>query len=324
MANTTRLQIPQEVSNFYDRTLLLRVVPRFVHMRWAQFRDIPRKSGSGTIKFRRYSNLAAATTPLSEGITPPGSQLAVTDITATVSQYGDFITGTDVLEYESEDAILTETASILGDQASDTMDILTRDILAAGTNVFYGGTATSTITVTNTDLIDAVVIKKVIRLMKNNKARKMLEMLNPTTGIGTTPINSSYIAVVHPNTTFDLKSLTSTGFIPVEKYASQKNVMDGEVGAMDEVRFVESTNAKVLVGAGAGGIDVYVTLVLADQAYGVTKVNGESLRNIVKALGSGNTSDPLEQRWTSGWKTTFVAKILNDAFLVRIEHAVSS
>lgn len=323
MANiTTRANIPREVSNYYDRTLLLRVVPRFIHLRWAQLKDIPRNGGTNTIKFRRYSNLAPALTPLTEGVTPTGSRLSVTDIIATVSQYGDYITGSDVVEYETEDPILTETANILGDQASDTLDELTRDILVAGTNVFYAGTATSRGTVASTDLIDATLIKKVVRLMKNNKARKMLEMLDATTGISTTPINSCYIALVHPNTTFGLKAVT--GFIPVEKYSSQKNVMDGEVGAIDEVRFVESTNCKVFPGAGAGGIDVYATLVIADQAYGATRISGEGLKNIVKALGSGGTSDPLDQRWTSGWKSTFVAEILNDAFLVRIEHAVSA
>ena len=324
MAVTTRSQIPREVSNYYDRTLLLRVVPRFIHLRWAQMRDIPRNGGTNTIKFRRYSNLAPAMTPLTEGVTPAGSQLSVTDITATVSQYGDYITGSDVVQYETEDPILTETASILGDQASDTLDELTRDILVAGTNVFYAGTAVSRVTVASTDLIDATVIKKVVRLMKNNKARKMLEMLDATTGISTTPINSCYIALVHPNTTFGLKALTATGFIPVEKYASQKNVMDGEIGAIDEVRFVESTNCKIFAGAGAGGIDVYATIVLADQAYGATRITGEGLKNIVHPLGSAGTADALDQRWTSGWKSTFVAKILNDAFLVRIEHAVSA
>jgi N4-gp56 family major capsid protein len=286
-------------------------------------RDIPRNGGTNTIKFRRYSNLAPATVPLQEGITPPGKQLSVTDITATVSQYGDYITGSDVVQYETEDPILTETASILGDQASDTLDELTRDILAGGTNVFWGGTATSTGTVTTTDLIDATVIKKVVRLMKNNKARKMLEMLDATTGISTTPINSCFVALVHPNTTYDLKNLGTSGFIPVEKYASQKNVMDGEIGALDEVRFVESTNCKIFTGQGFGGIDVYCTLVLADQAYGATRITGEGLQNIVHPLGSAGTADALDQRWTSGWKSTFVAKILNDAFVCRIEHAVS-
>lgn len=323
MANTTRTQIPAEVNVFYDKTLLMRAVPAFIYGRWAQVRNIPRKAGTSTIKFRRYGNLAAATTALSEGITPVGSQLSVTDITATVAQYGDFITITDVLDYESEDPILMETAEILGDQLADTIDQLTRDVICAGTSVYYAGTGhTSRVQVAAGELITDTLIKKSVRLLKNNKARKIARMINAETGINTTPINAAYIGLVHPNTTYDLKSVT--GWVPVEKYASTKKAMDDEVGAVDEVRFVESPNAKVFTGLGAAGIDVYGTVIFGAEAYGTTAVNGEAVKNIVKPLGSAGTADPLEQRATSGWKITFVAKILNNDFIVRLEHAVSA
>lgn len=323
MAATTTTTIPAEVNNFYDRTLLFRAVPLFVHTRWAQVRDIPRKAGTTTIKFRRYGNLTAATTALSEGITPAGSQLSVTDITATVLQYGDYVTITDVLDYSSQDPVLMEAAEILGDQMGDTLDQLTRDVLAAGTNVYYAGaSSTSRVTVGATDLITLVFVQKVVRLLSNNKARRMTKMVNATTGYNTTPLNASYIGIVHPNTTYDLKGLT--GWTSVEKYASTAGIMQGEVGKLDEVRFVETTNAKVFTGAGEGAIDVYATIVFGSDAYGTTRISGEAMKNIVKPLGSAGTADPLDQRATSGWKATFVAKILNDAFLVRIEHAVSA
>lgn len=323
MGNTTRAQIPAEVNNFYDKTLLMRAVPAFIHARWAQVRNIPRKAGSNTIKFRRYGNLSAATTALSEGVTPVGSSLSVTDITATVAQYGDFVTITDVLDYESEDPILMETAEILGDQMGDTIDQLTRDVLAAGTNVYYGGTGnTQTSDVAAGDNITDTLIKKSVRLLKNNKARKVSRMINADTGINTTPINAAYIGLVHPNTTYDLKGVT--GWVPVEKYASTKQAMDDEVGAVDEVRFVESPNAKVKTGQGTSSADVYCTLIFGAEAYGTTAVSGEAVKNIVKPLGSAGTADPLDQRATSGWKITFVAKILNNDFIVRLEHTVSA
>lgn len=322
MAQTNTTQIPAEVNNFYDRTLLFRAVPLFIHTRWAQIRDIPRKAGTTTIKFRRYSNLTAATTALSEGITPTGSQLSVTDITATVLQYGDFITVTDVLDYQSQDPVLMEAAEILGDQMGDTLDQLTRDVLAAGTNVYYPGSNVARNTIGTTDLITVALIQKTVRLLKNNKSRRMTKMVNATTGYGTTPLNASYIGLVHPNTTYDLKSLT--GYTSIEKYSSTNGTMEGEVGKVDEVRFVESPNCKVFTGAGAAGIDVYATLVFGSDAYGTTRISGEAMKNIVKPLGSAGTADPLDQRATSGWKATFVAKILNNAFLVRIEHAVSA
>ena len=323
MADTTTTQIPAEVNNFYDRTLLFRAVPLFVHTRWAQVRDIPRKAGTTTIKFRRYGNLTAATTALSEGITPAGSQLSVTDITATVLQYGDFVTITDVLDYSSQDPVLMEAAEILGDQMGDTLDQLTRDVLAAGTNVYYAGSGHTLRTqVAAGELITLALVQKTVRLLKNNKARRMTKMVDATTGYGTSSLNASYIGIVHPNTTFDLKGIST--WVSIEKYSSTAGVMEGEVGKLDEVRFVETPNAKVFTAGGAAGIDVYATLVFGSDAYGTTRISGEAMKNIVKPLGSAGTADALDQRATSGWKATFVAKILNDAFLVRIEHAVSA
>ena len=157
MAATTRTQIPREVNNFYDKTLLRRAIPLFIHTMFGQTRDIPNKVGTNTIKFRRYSNLSAATTPLTEGTPPAGSQLSSTEVTATVGQYGDFVTLTDVVQYEIPDAILTETAMILWDQAADTLDQLCRDILNAGTSVIYSDVSVNAarIDVASTDIITA-------------------------------------------------------------------------------------------------------------------------------------------------------------------------
>jgi len=113
----------------------MRAVPLFLHTRFGQVRDIPQKAGSSTIKFRRYGNLAAATTPLTEGVTPAGSQMSVTDITATVAQYGDFVTYSDVVDYESQDATLTEFAEVLGDHRGVTHEQYARDMLTAGPTV---------------------------------------------------------------------------------------------------------------------------------------------------------------------------------------------
>jgi len=322
MPNTTTTQIPAEVNNFYDKTLLTRAVPYFVHTKFAQTRNIPRKGGTKTIKFRRYGNLVAATTPLTEGITPTGSQLAITNVTATVNDYGDYVTITDVLDYQSEDPILTETAEILGDQAGDTLDQICRDILVAGTNVYYGGTAVSRVTVGASDLITQVLLQKVVRTLKNGLAKKVTRMVDASTGIATVPLNACYIGIVHPNVSFTLKGLS--GFLPVEKYANTKGVMDHEIGMFEEIRFLETTNAKVFTGAGAAGIDVYGTLVMGQEAYATTSINGQAMMNIVKPLGSAGTADPLNQRATSGWKANFVAKILNNNYIVRIETAAAA
>ncbi len=71
--------------------------------------------------------------------------------------------------------------------------------------------------------------------------------------------------------------------------------------------------------AGYGGRDVYSTLILAENAYGVTEIEGGGLQYIVKQLGSGGTEDALNQRATVGWKATRAAERLVEAFIRRIE-----
>ncbi len=308
------------VNSFYDRDLLERAIPMFLHTRWAQVRDIPANS-SGVIKFRKYNSLSAATTPLVEGVTPAGSKLSITDSSATVQQYGDFVTLTDRLTQEIEDPVRLIANEVLGEQMGDTIDQLTRDVLAAGTNVQYASTAVSRITVTSAMKLNAAEIREATRTLKNANARYMTTQVDASTGYSTVPVPRAFISIVHPNTVYDLEQ--DSAWTPVEKYAGQSTVMEGEVGKIGQVRFIETPNAKYFAGAGDSGIDVYATLIFGANAYGITRVSSETVENIIKPLGSAGTSDPLNQRETSGWKTTFVAKILQQAWLIRIEHAVS-
>lgn len=319
---TAKAQIPNEVSAFYNRNLLVRAVPYLVHTNWAQVRDIPANSGTDTIKFRRYGNLTAATTALTEGVTPAGSQLSVTDITAQVLQYGDYVTLTDLVDFTTYDPILTETSEILGDQAGDTLDQLTRDVMVAGTTVQYASTATQRTDITASMKLTAAEVREAVRTLQNNKAQPIMRMIDPNNSYNTTPLNACYIGIVSPYSLYDLKS--DTAFVPVQKYPNQSDVMQYEQGAVDDVRFVLSQNAKVYTAGGSSGVDVHATMIIARDYYGITRIAGHALENIIEPLGSGGSSDPLHQRATSGWKATFVAKRLNENFAVRIEHGVTA
>lgn len=320
---TTRTQIPAEVNNFYDKNLLTRALPLLTHLRWGQVRDIPKNAGTKVIKFRRYGNLTAATTPLQEGVTPAGSQMSVTDITATVAQYGDYITVTDVVTYESQDAVLLEASDELGDQAGDTFDQLGRDVLNAGTSVAYGGSATSPATLAAGDVLTHDMLDAAILKLKKNNTKKITRQLDASTGFNTTPIRAAFIAIVRPETTQLLEAMTADGFVPVNKYPNSTAVMEGEVGSYKDIRFIETTNAKIFAGVGVGNVDVYSTIIFGANAYGYTRISGEALKNIVHPLGSAGSADALDQRATSGWKGTFVAKILNDNFITRDMHTIA-
>lgn len=326
MAATSTTQVTYAVNNYYDRLLLERAVAAFVYNRFADVRDIP-EGNTNVIKFRRYTNLTAATTALVEGVTPVGSQLAVTDLTATVLQYGDYVTLTDFLQMTTLDPVLNETAELQGDQVGDTLDQLTRDVIVAGTQVGYASTATARNQITNAMKFTITEAKNAVRVLKGQNAKRITAMVDPYTGIASQPIMPAYIGFVHPDTTRDLKD--DSKFVPISQYARPEQIMPDEVGAMDEIRLIESTNCKIFTAAGAsngagGNYNVYATVIVAQHSYAITRISGEALHMIVKPLGSAGTADPLDQRSTAGWKLTHVPVRLNENWLYRLEHGTSS
>lgn len=318
MSNTTLTQIPAGVSAFYDRNLLERADPELVHDKFGQSRPIPKKN-SNSIKFRKYNALALATTPLTEGVTPTGKQLSITDSTATVAQYGDFVTLTDMVQLTVEDSVITEATDVLGEQAGQTLDVIYRDIINAGTNVYYAGAVAGRDNLTTGSKPSATDLDAVRKTLKKQNAKYFTKMIKGTTAVNTFPIRPAYWAIIDPELTPIYEALT--GWKSVESYASQSEVMECEIGAYKNIRFIESTQAKSFgANAHATPVDVYSTLVIAQNAYGVVGLRGQrNIETIVKALGSGGTSDALNQRATVGWKALATAKILNDAWMMRLE-----
>ncbi|WP_034333265.1 N4-gp56 family major capsid protein [Bacillus sp. J37] len=305
---TTQASLSPEMQTYYDKKLLARLVPNFVHMQFGQKKPIP-KNGGKKIQFRKFSNLAAATTPLTEGVTPAGNNLSVSEIFATVEQYGDYIEVSDVLDMTAIDPILDESTDVLGDQASDTLDIVSREILVSGTNVQYANGRASRATITATDVLTVNEVRKAVRTMKRNKVK----------GIN----GGDFVMIVEPGATYDLQS--DPKWEAAAQYAGSKQIFNGEIGRLYGVRFVETTNAKVFAGAGATGTDVYVSLMLGENAYGVVDIAGSgSVKNIIKPHGSAGTADALDQRATTGWKALFTIARLEELAVLRIEHAVSN
>lgn len=295
------------MQTYYDKKLLARLLPNHVHGQWAQKRPLP-KMGGKTINFRQFTALTAATTALTEGVTPTGNSLSMTQKTATVSQYGDFIEISDVLDLTAIDPVLDETADLLGEQSAETLDVIIRDILVAGTNVQYAAGRVSRITVAAGDNMTVTEIRKAVRAMKRNKVK-------PLDG-------GDYVAIVEPGATYDLQS--DTKWEAAAQYAGSKQIFSGEIGKLYGVRFVETPLAKKFAGAGAAGVDVYATLIIGKDAYGITDIAGSgAVQNIIKPHGSSGTADPLNQRATSGWIALFTAIRLEELAILRIEHTVS-
>lgn len=299
-----------EMKTFYSDYLIDNAVPNLVHDQFGQKHPIP-KNGGKTIEFRKYDPFPKATTPITEGVTPNGHLLNVTTVTATVAQYGDYVEMSDVLLLTAIDNNMVQATKLLGNQAGETLDYVTREVLNGGTAVMYAkGTAQSrpaaraNVGATNTLSVDDIF--NASRILKNANAKK---------------INGSYVGIVCPDIAYTL--MRDQEWIDASKYAGSTQLFEGEIGKIAGVRFVETTEAKVFAGAGASGIDVYSTLILGENAYGVTEIAGGGLQHIVKQLGSSGSADPLNQRATVGWKAIKTAEILVDAYMLRVESAAA-
>ena len=375
---TTQESLSDENKTYWDRALIELASPELVHDQFAQQRDIPNGNGK-TIEFRQFDPLPEITAPLTEGVTPEGQSLSVNAMTATVSQYGGYVTTSDVLDMTALDPVVAQATKLIARQAGETLDTITRDIINAGANVMYAiGKTSGTVNasaptsrsalgytsgVTNYNLsVDD--IKRAVRALKRQDAPR---------------IRGDYVGIIHPDVAYDL--MKDPEWLAPKEYVDTQDIYNGEIGKLYGVRFIENTRAKIFKadpltegsktltvktavtsstsvavneaitaadatalagkkvmagdtevtiasatagdagsasltlsaaatiakdtviwpeGAGANGADVYSTLILADDAYGTTKVAGGGLQHIVKPLGSGGSSDPLNQRATVG------------------------
>ena len=328
MATTTKTQITDGQRDYFNRTLLMRASPHLTFDKFGQLRPIPLNI-STLVRFRRYDALAVNTTALTEGTTPAEKQLAVTDVTAVLSQYGDFVVLSDLVMGTSIEQAMTEGVEVVGHQAGRSVDLIYRNILDAGSNVFYSNGASRSAV---NSVIDVDDLDRVIRSLEENDAMMVTKIIAAGGGVDTSPISPGYIAVVHPHVLFTLRNLGSE-WIPVYKYANQMKTIAGEVGAYKQIRFVMTTQSRIRTGAGAAGsgikttsgaADVYETLVFGQEAYGICPLKGRGLESIQKGIGSSGVADALNQRASAGWKATVTAAILNDNFLARLESASAS
>ena len=391
-----------EMKTYYGMELLENAKPQLVHNQFAATKPLP-VGGGKTVEWRKFGAFDKALTPLTEGVTPDGSGISVSYITKELAQYGDYTTVSDMLDLTAIDDVVLEITDRHGNNMGLTLDTVTRNEIQQGNQVIYapvlgeGGKQTA--------VTSRVALTPACRMTSElvAKAATQLKKMNAPT------FDGKYVCIIHPSVAFDLRQ--DEAWIAAHQYAAATELFSGEIGELHGVRFVETTEAKVIgpgeivegvcrmklrtalnstgsttiaveeeitsaqaaalsarisggetvkiyvggkeatltgatagdagaasltvsaavkdvsqgavvCGAGAGkdGSAIYLTLVLGAGAYGVTTITGGGLEHIVKALGSGGTSDPLNQRATCGWKATKTAERLVEQYMVRIEH----
>ncbi len=224
-----------EMKTYYSDYLIDNAEPALVHDRFAQKHTIPRGSGK-TVEFRKYDPLPKVTEPIAEGVTPTGQTINMGIVNATVAQYGGYVELTDLLIMTAIDNNLCMATKLLGSQAGRTLDTVSREVLAGGTNVQYGEgqvSARDQISGGNADAskncyLTVEAIRRAVRTLKNQNAEK---------------IDGAYVAIIHPDCAYDLMSDPNWRY--PHQYAEPSAIFEGEIGKIEGVRFIESTEAKI-------------------------------------------------------------------------------
>ena len=223
-------EMSPQMKTFYDKIVIKNAVPNLVHDQFGQKKPIPPNSGK-TIEFRRLNPFPKTTTPLTEGVTPDGKNLDWEKVSATVEQYGDYVTTSDLLDMTAVDYNIAEAGRVLGDQAGLSLDSVVREILNGGTNVQYGeGSKVSRSALTAEDVLTVKAVKRAVTTLKRMNAKR---------------IDGDYVAIIHPDVAYDL--MNDPKWESLNTY-QPKNVYAGEIGRLYGVRFVETSEAKIFHG----------------------------------------------------------------------------
>lgn len=237
---TTDTGMSVENKTFYDKELIRTAEPQLVHDQFAQKRPIP-KNGGQSVEFRQFGDLPKALTPLTEGVTPNGKKLSATAKTATVSQYGDYVTISDKLDLTAIDPVALEAVDVIGKQMGLTLDTVTRNKLHQGLQVMYAPLRSSAGAETEVSSRSKLDKSAVLTVKLVQQARTELKAMNvPTFDDG------CYVMIIHPYSAYDLKR--DPEWRKPHEYADTRQLYNGEVGMVDGVRFVETSEAKIYCG----------------------------------------------------------------------------
>ena len=351
MSVTTTTQIAAPVDVALQKELLINAKARTPHFVGSTPAVVGEHKGTFTAKWRRYENLTpveTALTPISGAPSYPtrtAVQPTVTDYTATVAKYGNYISLNEEVDLVNPSSQDMKLAEVLGINAGQSLNRLQRNELEDNATVIYpsGSTADAN---TNAS-ITLGQIKLAVNNLNRQSAMTFTAMTKGDNAENTSPIRPAYWGIAHSDVEEDIRLLT--GFVAVERYAGQTQLADGEFGTVGGVRFISSPEGSIDLNAGSTGgtnvredgggtgADLYHTPIFGMDAVGSLGLSTKHVKKIYKAgdrlpavemivkpKGSSGTADPLNEIATAGWKSFHAAKILNPLWVYTARSAAGA
>ncbi|TFH51722.1 MAG: N4-gp56 family major capsid protein [Lysobacterales bacterium] len=268
---------------------------------------------------------------LAEGVTPTADTMTPVDVQVTLQQYGCLYSYSDKTAELYEDDIPEEMKEQVGERMGLVREMIRYGELKSCTNViFAGGTTRATVDLA----ISLNIIRRSVKTLKSNHAKKKTRILSPSPNYDTSAIEGGYCVFVHTDAEPDIRDLPN--FVPVSKYANRSPINENELGSCEEFRFITSpelapylaggaaVGATGLVSVGAANVDVYPYIVMGEEAAFDVALRGLSSFNLVHLPHTQkDKSDPLGQRGYVGSSFWSAVKITNQGWMALIEAGVT-
>lgn len=304
MVVTVTANLAEPVAAFYEKQWLMKAEKTFQLEPLGKKGRIPKGEGNKVV-WNRMTIPTAKTTALTEGTDPTPTGLSATMASASLSQYGNYEQVSDVLELTAVDTLIKEVIDTLAYEAALTIDTTIRDdILAGGTVQYASGVATRN-SLTSTDIVQVADIRKAKRQLNRFSAR-------PHTG-------KRFMALAHPDVIYDLEG--DSNWVNAHIYTEKgiQGIWNGEAGELYGTRWLMYDNASILTNSGSAGDEVYVSFIMGQEFFGISK-----LQNLETYVDSPSPRSALRLYSDIGWKASYVVKALNDSFAIRLESGATA
>ena len=235
----------------------------------ADVQPVAQSMPGSSVKFTIFSELADATSTLAETTDLTPTTMADSQVEVTLAEYGNTINTTAKLRGTSFLDVDAVAANLIGYNAGSSIDTVVANVLKAATNVIYGGggstTPTSNATVQSEDIIEANDVRIATAQLRGSKAQTF---------------NGMYMGFIHPDVSYDLRRETgAASWRDPHNYVDTAMIYNGEIGAFESVRFIETPRAPLdLTGGSASTVDLYQTIIMGRQslakAHSITDGNG--------------------------------------------------
>lgn len=294
---------------YFSKLLLKSLEKEIVLAKLGSRHPMPKGAGSKTMRMFRYPDGDAAnvSTISTEGTPPTFKSLQIEKVEVTLAQYGEVIAISDVLDM-IELFSNTEQATIrAGKDAAYHFDSVIRAELltnTAGVTNFYAGTTAygaNVKKITRTQVLDSVTALAI------NKTPK---------------IGGAYVAVHGPQVCRDIRN--DGDWIQIREYADPSSLLNGEIGMMDGVRFVQTTDPARVANTGAqytyaAAGTTFVTPIFGEGAFGVSDLGEQSPYSPqVRIVTGPDKSDPLDQKILVGFKSFFGTLLTQPKYMARV------